>query len=857
MRSRQRGGVERGGGFRLGARLRRRREQVAALAVRSGRPRARGSRRSGCRGSRRELAVRLDLIGVDAGFLGDPSRQRAEFHRLEKGDEVLVVRLVHGEVFDRHLELDVLVERDQPLGNARDFRIVDQRLPSLVLFDLAGAQEQGFQIAILDDELCCRLDADAGHARHIVARVADQRLDLDHLLGADAELLDHLGAADALVLHRVVHGDAVVHELHQVLVRRHDGRRRLRFAGEAGVGGDDVVGLESGLLQAGDVEGAHRLADQRELRDQIARDVRPLRLVFGIEIGAEGLFRLVEHHREVRRPLLRLHVVEQLPQHVAEAEHGVDLQAVRLAGERRQRVVGAEDVARAVDQEDVVALFEGTDDRGGLGGGFGGRGLCGRGLGDRRFGFGWHGPNVGLDTGFGNARVHSVMRCSLVGIGIPPAAWPHPRRPEPRPVRPLEQEAEPRVADRPVPGQRADDANRRHQQRDRAEIGDDAGLEQRDAGRRHRQEEGEIDDDGVLAAIAQRLEHVAPRHQRRDHDHRAGADEAERQRDERPVGIAAEHERAIDDGPDRERGQRMHRLVLHAGGEREDVRRKDIAGVEIDEAMRELVDHGPAGVDVSNLSARNPERGADEPDRQPRQPAGELHDDEEDRQQVDEPQRAERLDEGFEIGEADAAPAHFADEHRRLEGELDRHPQHVEIGEVDDLLVEIVAPVAVDDAGEEQPRDQEEVRHAEGPGEGDRGMHPALAAGRLLDAERRMHHHHHDDAEALGVIDPIDPTGLRHDSPLWPILRDAPSALLRMRSKSRPHPEERPQRASRRMGGAVCRRIVIRVWFRSRLRLRETWASTSRQPDPPLLRPAIQPRELDSLTMFCTSCASQ
>ena len=37
----------------------------------------------------------------------------------------------------------------------------------------------------------------------------------------------------------------------------------------------------------------------------------------------------------------------------------------------------------------------------------------------------------------------------------------------------------------------------------------------------------------------------------------------------------------------------------------------------------------------------------------------------------------------------------------------------------------------------------------------------AVAAGRLLDAERRMHHHHHDDAEALGVIDPVDAPGGR------------------------------------------------------------------------------------------------
>ena len=50
---------------------------------------------------------------------------------------MLVVGLVHGELVDRHVERHVLVERDQPLRNARDLGIVDQRLPALVLFDLA------------------------------------------------------------------------------------------------------------------------------------------------------------------------------------------------------------------------------------------------------------------------------------------------------------------------------------------------------------------------------------------------------------------------------------------------------------------------------------------------------------------------------------------------------------------------------------------------------------------------------------------------------------------------------------------------------------------------------------------------
>src|SRR5262249_28094603 len=50
------------------------------------------------------------------------------------------------------------------------------------------------------------------------------------------------------------------------------------------------------------------------------------------------------------------------------AEHRVDLQSVGLTGERRQRVVGAEDVGRAVDQEDMVTLPGCTGGNGGRGG---------------------------------------------------------------------------------------------------------------------------------------------------------------------------------------------------------------------------------------------------------------------------------------------------------------------------------------------------------------------------------------------------------------------------------------------------------------------------------------------------------
>ncbi len=138
--------------------------------------------------------------------LRDAPRQRRELHLLEERDQLLVLGLMHREVGERHFELHLVVERDELLRDARLLGVVDQRLPALLLLDLAGAREQRFEIADI------RRSAARRSSRRCPARPARCRSKSPisactsiTFSGVHAELLDHLRDADLLVLHRVVH----------------------------------------------------------------------------------------------------------------------------------------------------------------------------------------------------------------------------------------------------------------------------------------------------------------------------------------------------------------------------------------------------------------------------------------------------------------------------------------------------------------------------------------------------------------------------------------------------------------------------------------------------------------------------
>ena len=312
---------------------------------------------------------RFDRLDEGIERLGDAAGERREFHRLAEGDEPRPVAVAHGEIGKRDGDRHMVVERHQLLGKQRLLGVGLQRFAPLGLLDGIGVGEQGFDIAIFADELRRGLHPDTGHARHVVDRIAGQRLHLDDLFRRHAEPLLDLGLADAPVLHGIEHDHARADELHQVLVGGDDGDVGAGFRRLPCIGGDEIVRLEAELLDGGQVEGFGRVADEAELGPQILRRLRPVGLVRAIELVAEGALGLVEDDAEIGRTHAQAGVRQELPQHVAEAGDGADRQAVRLAGERRQGVIGAEDEGRAVDQEDMVAGAETGAGWGGFPGG--------------------------------------------------------------------------------------------------------------------------------------------------------------------------------------------------------------------------------------------------------------------------------------------------------------------------------------------------------------------------------------------------------------------------------------------------------------------------------------------------------
>ena len=262
---------------------------------------------------------------------GDAGGQGAKLHRLEEGDQHVGIRRSDGETVQRLGHGRVLLEADKLPRHPHLIGEGHQGFAALGLFDLARPGQKGVEVAELGQQLSGGLHANPRGARHIVHAVPCERLDLDHPLGAEAELLDHLLAADAGLLDRVHHADAVVDQLHQVLVGRDDHHLVPAIRRRAGIGGDEVVSLVTRQVDGGHAEGSCRLAHQGELRNEVRRRRGAVGLVLVVDVGAERRPGGVEDHREVGGRIIGvrgLKLTDQAPHHVAEAGDRADGQAV-------------------------------------------------------------------------------------------------------------------------------------------------------------------------------------------------------------------------------------------------------------------------------------------------------------------------------------------------------------------------------------------------------------------------------------------------------------------------------------------------------------------------------------------------
>ena len=292
-------------------------------------------------GSSRERRVRLDEAGLDAIGFGRALGDCRKLQRLEEGDQRLAVRRSEGEVVERNFQRHVADERDELLRcpDQRNAVRIGQDLAPLRLLDLARAGKELVEVAIFIDELGGGFQADAAGPRHIVGRIAGQRLHVDDFFGRHAEVGGDFVEADAALLaralragfagRRIVHGYAGPDELHQILVRRNDQNVGAALLRLSRIGGDKIVGLEAVLFNRQQAEGAHGGAHQRELRNEIVRGLRAIALIGRINLLAEGVFRFVEDDGEMRRDDPRRAFADELEQFGAEQPHRAGRQAVR------------------------------------------------------------------------------------------------------------------------------------------------------------------------------------------------------------------------------------------------------------------------------------------------------------------------------------------------------------------------------------------------------------------------------------------------------------------------------------------------------------------------------------------------
>ena len=165
---------------------------------------------------------------------------------------------------------------------------------------------------------------DEGDAGDVVDAVADEGLKIDDLVGADAPFLFERVCVVVRVFADVVNLHARLQELADVFVVGDDPHLEAAFGCLSHEGGDDVVGLPTGIGNDRSSEGLDHLHDDRDLGGQIDGDFAAVGLIGGISVIPHPRPWGVEGTNDVRGLFLR---ADEL-QVASETEDGVGRLAV-------------------------------------------------------------------------------------------------------------------------------------------------------------------------------------------------------------------------------------------------------------------------------------------------------------------------------------------------------------------------------------------------------------------------------------------------------------------------------------------------------------------------------------------------
>ena len=145
-----------------------------------------------------------------------------------------------------------------------------------------------------------RLLSDTPNAGNIVGAITGQCQNIDHLLRPNAKAQLNALAVDTEIFHAVPNGNAVVDQLHEILVATDDNHRVALGLKMLGGSSHEVIGFKTWLFNNGNIEITNQALNPVDLHHQVLRRCLAVGLVRRIEGVSEIGLRTVKKHRKRR-----------------------------------------------------------------------------------------------------------------------------------------------------------------------------------------------------------------------------------------------------------------------------------------------------------------------------------------------------------------------------------------------------------------------------------------------------------------------------------------------------------------------------------------------------------------------------